>query len=214
MTAVEIEAAAHAAGLQPLPAGASSRFAVYLDLLLKWNAKLNLTAIREPESILQRHFLECIFAAQQLPPEIRTLLDFGSGGGFPGIPIAIIRPDIQVTLGESQGKKAAFLREAVRTLGLPNASVHGGRVETLGLDFDAVALRAVDKMQEACREAFSKVKPEGYFLLFTTKNFLETMTAALPGIVWTASLPLPHSDQRILIIGRKSIDVPRGTEKT
>ncbi len=106
------------AGLERLELATADRFAVYLDLLLRWNRRINLTAIRDEEGILSRHFVECIAAAYALPEGVRTLLDFGSGAGFPGIPIALCRPEIEVTLAESQGKKAAFLREVVRELGL------------------------------------------------------------------------------------------------
>src|SRR6266851_4493562 len=98
------------------PATLLSRLSTYLDLLLKWNARTNLTAIRDPEEIVRRHFGESLFAAQHLDPATPTLLDFGSGAGFPGLPIALFHPGIQVTLAESQNKKAAFLREAVRSL--------------------------------------------------------------------------------------------------
>ncbi len=105
-------------GVAGLDARAVEQFEAYLALLMKWNARMNLTAARKPEEIVRRHFVESIFAARQIPKQAKTLLDFGSGAGFPGIPIAICRPKIGVTLAESQGKKAAFLREAVRTLGL------------------------------------------------------------------------------------------------
>ena len=177
MTAAGIESAVEKAGLQPLTPDAARYFESYLELLLKWNARLNLTAIRESEGILERHFLECIFAAQQLPSGIKTLLDFGSGGGFPGIPFAICRPEIHVTLGESQSKKAAFLREVVRTLNLANVDVFNGRVETLSRKFDAVALRAVDKMPEACRAAEPKIAPDGHFILFVTKDSAPSLAA-------------------------------------
>src|SRR3978361_1386712 len=94
-----------------------SRLAVYLEILLKWNAKTNLTAIRDPEEIVRRHFGESLFAGRQLAP-CATLLDFGSGAGFPGLPIQLLWPEIVVTLAESQNKKATFLREVVRSLGL------------------------------------------------------------------------------------------------
>jgi 16S rRNA (guanine527-N7)-methyltransferase len=107
---------------------------------MKWNARMNLTAARKPEEIVRRHFVESIFAAQQIPKHVKTLLDFGSGAGFPGIPIAICRPKIGVTLAESQGKKAAFLREAVRTLGL-KAEVWAGRVEEMAMNVYSMRLR-------------------------------------------------------------------------
>ena len=204
MTAAVIAAAVKTAGLQPIAPDAAKHFERYLELLLKWNARLNLTAIREPEDILERHFLECVFAAQQLPSDIGTLLDFGSGGGFPGIPIAICQPEIHVTLGESQSKKAAFLREVVRTLNLPNVDIFNGRVEALNRKFDAVALRAVDKMPEACRAAEPKIAANGHFILFATKDSVPSLVAEFDQITWAAPLPIPGSDQRILLIGRKA----------
>src|ERR1700739_2299273 len=115
-----------ATSLGPLSPEIAAKFDEYLALILRWNARMNLTAIREPNEILRRHFVESIACAQELPTVILTLLDFGSGGGFPGLPIALCRPEISVTLAESQGKKAAFLNEAVRTLNL-NTKVFAGR---------------------------------------------------------------------------------------
>ena len=117
VTAGEIEKAFLQAGIAGLSPGAYEQFLAYFTVLLRWNAQLNLTAIREPEQIIQRHFVECAFAAQHLPWDVATLLDYGSGAGLPGIPIAICRPEIRVTLAESQGKKASFLREAARSCG-------------------------------------------------------------------------------------------------
>ncbi len=109
----------------------------YLDLLLRWNARINLTAIRDPEQIVTRHFGESLFAARvlrsagALAPE-RPLADIGSGAGFPGIPIKLFAPELHVTLIESQNKKATFLREVIRTLGLSHIVVHCGRAENWG----------------------------------------------------------------------------------
>src|SRR5580658_7180705 len=111
------------AGLDLLDPALANRFQDYLSLLLRWNARINLTAIRNEAGILSRHFVESIACARALPVGIQTLLDFGSGAGLPGIPIALCRPEMEVTLAESQGKKAAFLREAVRVLGT-GARVH------------------------------------------------------------------------------------------
>ena len=92
------------------------QLSAYLDLLVRWNTRLNLTAIREPEEIVERHFGESLFTARHLPSG-ETLLDFGSGAGFPGLPIQLALPWLRVTLAESQKKKSSFLREAVRVLG-------------------------------------------------------------------------------------------------
>jgi 16S rRNA (guanine527-N7)-methyltransferase len=130
-----------------------SQLAQYLELILKWNARTNLTAIRTPEEIVQRHFGESLFAGAHIG-SCQTLLDYGSGAGFPGVPIQLLRPDIAVTLAESQNKKASFLREVIRTLKL-STEVWSSRVETMASTrrFDVVAMRAVDNMEAAVREA-------------------------------------------------------------
>lgn len=202
MNAAGIETAVASYGLRPLPAGVAEKFERYLNLLLKWNARLNLTAIREPEAIVRRQFLECIFLAQQLPPRIETLLDFGSGGGFPGIPISLCVPEIRVTLAESQGKKAVFLKEAVRVLGL-QAEVYNGRVEMLGQSFDAVTLRAVDKMQEACQTATEKIRTGGWLLLFATEDTKDERIALAETWDWQ-QIKIPQSNQGLLLFARKT----------
>ena len=121
----------------------------YLELLLRWNARLSLTAIREPGQIIRRHFAECAFAAQHLPVDIEDLLDYGSGAGLPGIPFAICRPEIRVTLAEAQGKKASFLREVVAEPRLQGLKFTTGawRPCRKAAFFDAVSMRAVEKME-------------------------------------------------------------------
>src|SRR6202789_2241757 len=155
-------------GGAPSPDGPPPHLSPYLDLLVKWNARTNLTAIREPEEIVRRHFGESLFAAQYLDPAATMLLDFGSGAGFPGLPIALLRPEIHVTLAESQNKKATFLREVVRTLGL-TTEVWAARAETMPIarSFDIVALRAVDDMEVALPAAVARIKPGGQLAVLT-----------------------------------------------
>ncbi len=137
-------------GNTPTPPDFFDQLSLYLDLLLKWNARTNLTAIRDPEAIVTRHFGESLFLATHLPAGTETVLDLGSGAGFPGLPCQLLHPALSVTLAESQGKKAAFLHEVVRNLSLP-IEIHSGRAEALvGFRrFDLVMLRAVDKMTAA-----------------------------------------------------------------
>lgn len=189
MTASEIEEVVVAAGLIPLRPGTGELLARYVDLLVRWNARLNLTAVREPDQIVQRHLIECIQCAQALP-EIQTLLDFGSGAGLPGIPIAIVRPEISVTMGESQGKKAAFLREAARSLGL-YARIYDQRIEKMAesIYFDGVTLRAVDRMQESAQIASQRVVPGGWLVIFATTGTEESLKAALPDLKWSNRIP-------------------------
>ena len=204
MTAAEIEAAVVTAGLEPLRSPAGKQLAAYLQLLLRWNSRLNLTAVREPSSILQRHFIECIQCAQVLSDNLKTLLDFGSGAGLPGIPIAIVRPEIRVTLGESQGKKAAFLREAVRVLGL-NTQVFDQRIEKMPDNqfFDAVTLRAVDRMAEASKAALRRVRPGRWLVIFATSGTEERLKAGLPSTTWERQLTTSGLEKGLLLFGRK-----------
>jgi 16S rRNA (guanine527-N7)-methyltransferase len=188
-------------GLAPLNSEQAQRFSSYLSLLLLWNAKTNLTAIRDTEGILSRHFVECIACAQWLPSGISSLLDLGSGAGFPGIPISICRPEIDVTLAESQGKKAAFLREALRRLGL-NAQVHAGRAKQITRQFDCVTLRAVDKMEEAVRAATRLLDLEGRLVLMTTLADLDILKRSVgEGFSWNEPIALPGGERRILALG-------------
>jgi 16S rRNA (guanine527-N7)-methyltransferase len=156
--------------LTPIPESLAEKLSVYLDLLLKWNARTNLTAIRDPEEIVRRHFGESLFTGANLP-EATTLLDFGSGAGFPGLPIQLFRPNLTVTLSESQNKKATFLREAIRTLGL-KTEVWADRVETIPVErqFDIVTLRAVDNMASALAAAEPRVRTGGWLAVLAAKS--------------------------------------------
>jgi 16S rRNA (guanine527-N7)-methyltransferase len=184
--------------LPEVPPALLPQLSTYLDLLLKWNARTNLTAIRDPEEIVRRHFGESLFAARHLDPralepDAITLLDVGSGAGFPGIPIALLRPGIQVTLAESQSKKSSFLREALRTLNLPNAEVWAARAEALpaSRQFRIVTLRAVDNMEAALTVARARVVPGGQLALLTTVPLTPE---------GGRSLPLPGSHSGILYL--------------
>jgi 16S rRNA (guanine527-N7)-methyltransferase len=164
-------------GQAPLDATQTQSFEELLSLFIRWNARINLTAIRDEDGILKRHFVESIACARALPAGIETLLDFGSGAGFPGIPIALCRPEIAVTLAESQGKKAAFLHEAIRVLGV-TIKVYSGRAEELAAEFDCVTLRAVDKMERAVQSAAKLVRPGGWLALMTTTANLPILKSA------------------------------------
>ncbi len=172
-----------------VPEDLYGQLSAYLDLLVKWNARTNLTAIREPEEMVRRHFGESLFSGVQIAGRVAqdaSLLDFGSGAGFPGLPIQLLLPELRVTLAESQGKKASFLREAVRTLGV-NTEVWAARVEAMpgvvGMprQFDVVTLRAVDNMEQAMGEARRRVKSGGWLVMLTTEVADGAESIQLPG---------------------------------
>ncbi len=192
------------AGLPTLATSIEHRFDTYFSLIVRWNAKTSLTAIRDDKEIVSRHFVESIACAAAVPEGARTLLDFGSGAGFPGIPIALCRPEISVTLAESQNKKAAFLREAVRTLEL-KTTVHGGRAQELTTAFDCVVLRAVDQMETAVSAAARLVSFSGWIMIMTTgPELLSVQKAAGSGFVWQGNVEVPMSANRIIAVGRLS----------
>ncbi len=199
----EITAAVKTVGLAELPAEVGEKLAIYLELLTKWNSKLNLTAVRGTREMIERHLLECVQCAQALP-EMTTLLDFGSGAGLPGIPIAILRPEIRVTLGESQGKKASFLREAIRALEL-KAEVFDGRIETMAPEqvFDGVTLRAVDRMAEATAAGLERVRAGGYLVLFATLATEKSLGLIAMPVEWEGRVKITGLDTGILLVGRK-----------
>ncbi len=159
---------------------------VYLDLLLRWNERTNLTAIRNPEQIVQRHFGESLFAARVLACKLEdgaAVLDVGSGAGFPGLPIQLFLPHVAVTLAESQGKKCAFLREAARETGA-TAEIWPARAQELPASrrFHAVTMRAVDKPSQALAEGHKRLVAGGYLLQFGGVDCEEGETIAVPGL--------------------------------
>lgn len=126
----------------------SAQFVKYYELLTEWNERLNLTAITEPEEVLQKHFLDSLIGEPHIKQSARCV-DIGSGAGFPGIPLKIIRPDIELTMIDSLNKRILFLREVIDTLGLHNCYAEHMRAEEAGANekyretFDVALTRAV-----------------------------------------------------------------------
>lgn len=203
---IRLNALLKEAALAPLDSPTAERLECYLSLFLRWSDRLNLSSIRDEQGILSRHFVESIACARAVPGGILTLLDYGSGAGFPGIPIALCRPEIAVTLAESQTKKAAFLQESIRTLGLANAVVHAGRAEQLAGPFDCITLRAVERMPQAVKCAARLVAPRGWLALMTTSSDLAGLQAAAGAdFSWPPALHLPRSEQRLLALGFRKL---------
>lgn len=157
----------------------------YLDLLLQWNQRTNLTAVRQPEEMVTRHFGESLLAARVLARYVgdgAEVLDIGSGAGFPGLPLQLLLPKLHVVLAESQGKKAAFLREAVRVTGA-GAEVWAARAQALPADrqFQAVTVRAVDRPQQAAQEGTRRLAQEGWLLQMNAGAVEGEHSYAIPG---------------------------------
>ncbi|HZL69109.1 MAG TPA: 16S rRNA (guanine(527)-N(7))-methyltransferase RsmG [Candidatus Limnocylindrales bacterium] len=182
----------------------------YLDLLLRWNARVNLTAVRDAETIVSRHFGESLFAARALLRGGReaaapaTLADVGSGAGFPGIPMKLFAPEIELTLIESHNKKAVFLREVVRSLGLDRAQVFCGRAEHWAKTADLVTLRAVEQFERALPVAANLVAEDCRLGLLVGAGQVPTAQEVLGGNwEWEEPVGVPRSEAKVVIAARR-----------
>ena len=183
-------------GIISLTADQLQALEAHYQLLLRWNRILNLTSVTSLDEAVERHYCESVFLAVHLPPSPLRILDIGSGAGFPGIPVAILRPDCSVNLLESHARKAVFLREATRHF--RNVRVNAVRGEALAETFECAVSRAVSYRDLA--PILKRIS--GHADLLTG---IEDPPAEL-GFEWHAPTPLPWGRQRFLRIG-----VPRET---
>ncbi len=142
----------------------------YAELLVEWNQKMNLTAITDAQGITVKHFADCLTAVPYLPKQTGiSLIDVGTGAGFPGIPLAIVRPDIRLTLLDSLNKRVRFLNEVCGRLSLSAQCIHaraeeGGRLPELREQFDVATARAVAPLPVLLEYCLPFVKVGGHFL--------------------------------------------------
>jgi 16S rRNA (guanine527-N7)-methyltransferase len=254
MDAARIAALLHPFIERTLPEVQLQQISMYIDLLLRWNARINLTAIRDPDEIVTRHFGESFFLARHLFPEPsvartcpereskgpspawsknpthppqsetqrthqeppdaeepgkglsdtslrQTVLDIGSGAGFPGLPLKLWAPAISLTLVESNQKKAAFLREVIRALTLTSINVITDRAETLATTpADVVTLRAVERFDAILPIAARLVSPSGRLALLIGSSQLPALQTLAPDFRDATTIRIPESQSRVLSI--------------
>jgi 16S rRNA (guanine527-N7)-methyltransferase len=179
---------------------------IYLDLMLRWNSRVNLTAVRDANNIVTRHFGESYFVAARLLElgSPRAIIDLGSGAGFPGVPIAILAPEARTTLIESNSKKAAFLNEVIRELSLGCASVFNGRGENYPRKAELVTMRAVEKFVTSMTLAASLVESGGRLAAMIGKDQVDTARDLRTGLNWQEPIAIPGGHSRVLLLGVKS----------
>jgi 16S rRNA (guanine527-N7)-methyltransferase len=194
-----------------LPPEQLEQISKYIDILLKWNEKTNLTAVRDAREIVVRHFGESLFAARALlqPESAPDVIDVGSGAGFPGMPLKLFAPRIRLTLVEAQAKKATFLKEVVRALAFGSVNVVAARAETLTDKADLVTLRAVEKFDEVLPIAGHLVKPGGRLALLIGTGQIGA-AHQLPEFAWQEPLKVPQSRTRVLLTGNLEAQESRG----
>jgi 16S rRNA (guanine527-N7)-methyltransferase len=180
-----------------------AQIGTYIALLLRWNQKVNITAIRDPHDILVRHFCESMYAVPRGDVKSGRLADVGSGGGFPGLPIKIAVPDLEVLLIEPNAKRAAFLAEAIRELGLTRVHVLVRRYQELGEEIvptEYVCARALGDYESLLTWAASPAPAANRALLWLGPAEIEKVTRiALWN--WREPVAIPHSLRRFLLIG-------------
>lgn len=186
--------ATHLAPFQPLSPEQADRLVAHYELLARWNEVINLTSIGNLEEVVLRHYCESIFLGTLLPGEGLTILDMGSGGGFPGVPLAIVFPLSRYILVESHQRKAVFLREATRAYG--NVRVFAGRAEAFEGQVDWVVSRAV-RPGEVARVAGRFGSRIGLLMGEGDLGDLRKVR----GIQWREPVKLPWGERRIALVG-------------
>lgn len=205
----ELEAGLTALALDP---ALSAPLLDYLALLARWNRTYNLTAVRDPHDMVGKHLLDSLAMhtyVDAIAARGGALADLGTGAGLPGIPLAIVKPGLRVTLVESAGKKARFMREALRQLGLKDARVAESRIEALAEPgaFDAITARALATLPLILELGGHLLKPGGVLLAMKGVNPVDEIAALPPGWVVRRVEPLTvpglAAERHMVIVGRQ-----------
>lgn len=190
----------------------ADRLAAYYELLTRWNRKINLTSIENLDEAIDRLMLEPLIASRYLPPSANLLMDVGSGGGSPAIPFKLAVPRLKLTMVEAKARKSAFLREAVRHLGLEDTHVENARYEELLARpelheaHDVISLRAVRTEARVLTSLQAFLAPAGLVMLFRGPGGPQVPAALVPPLEWTATHPLVESLQsRLTILTKRRI---------
>ncbi len=191
-------------GLSPSPA-LRARIGDYVSLLLRWNERINLTAIVEPREILSRHFGESMFGARLIPQGAGRLVDVGSGAGFPGLALKLMRPELAVTLVEPNKKKAAFLAEACRVLQVQQVQVLAEPFEQLEANdlYDVVTTRALRLDVRLIQWSASALTTRGRLMAWVGAQDAARAARASLALCWQAAVPIPASSGRVILVGER-----------
>jgi 16S rRNA (guanine527-N7)-methyltransferase len=215
-----LETTAAAWGM-PLSSAQLDQFAAYAAELRRWNQHVNLTAVADETGIVTRHFLDSLRCAQSWGFDPHSLVDIGAGAGFPGLPLKLLNPALQLTLVESIAKKAAFLRHIVETLGLANVEIIVARAEAVGRDpaqrerYDLAAARAVADLRVLAEYCLPLCRVGGRFLAPKGARVEPELQAALPALgvlggrlLAVEPVELPELEPRTLVVIEKIAPTP------
>ncbi|HSB10917.1 MAG TPA: 16S rRNA (guanine(527)-N(7))-methyltransferase RsmG [Blastocatellia bacterium] len=195
-----LEAAIASFGLEPLTESQINRMAAHFQMLCKWNQRVNLTRIIKPREAAKLHYAESIFGARFIGDE-HAILDIGSGAGFPAIPMAIVRPDLEVTAIEANQKKALFLKEVKDALELGNLNVINARLEDF--DWSAYALltsRALERAETVFQTLIDHMGVNQRLMLYCTAELAAKLGEHAPPKSRVATHAIPHSESRVVAV--------------
>jgi 16S rRNA (guanine527-N7)-methyltransferase len=204
-----------------LSPGQIGQLMTYLELLLRWNQKINLTAIRNPEECVTRHFGESLYLSRWVTLQGESL-DVGSGAGFPGLALKIVFPALKTTLLEPVGKKRAFLKEVVRACSMELVEARPERLEEFARGheaelrnsavagsaegrFDSVTMRAVGPVPELVGLAKRCLRRGGRLCLWLGREQSQALVELEKSIAWRSPIPLPLATQREILVGEQRL---------
>jgi 16S rRNA (guanine527-N7)-methyltransferase len=187
-----------------LPAGAVERLLDYQALLARWNATYNLTAIRDPMEMVSRHLVDSLAILPYVQGQ--SLADLGTGPGLPGIPLALARPELQVLLVDSNGKKVRFLREAIRSLKLENVRAVQSRVEEVEGQFDCITARAFASLEDMLAWGGHLLTKDGIWLAMKGRHPDEELPGVPAGFevraIHALDVPDVGGERHLVVLGR------------
>jgi len=194
----ELQTAIPSFGIEALTKHQMTQLVRHYAMLCRWNRRLNLTRITEPRAAANLHFAESLFAARFIAGA-HALLDIGSGAGFPAIPLAVARPDVQVTALEANQKKSLFLKEAKDELELANLKVVTSRLEDFDWDgYEVLTSRALDRAEAILPSVMERLRPNQKLMLYCARELMAKFEGKVKYKIDTH--PIPNSDARILAI--------------
>ena len=193
--------------------GLTRRPTTHFALLVRWNQRMNLTALRRHEQIATRHFEESLFLAKLFPQATGLIVDVGSGAGFPGLPLKVAHSAMPIVLLEPNKKKAAFLKEVVRSCALEGAEVRAERLSEavrgkLAGRASLVTMRAVAATADVLDDLGRLLQNDGQIALFVGENDALKLAKA-PGFHWKEPVTIPHSERRVILTGRLASSINR-----
>lgn len=195
-----LEAALSSFGIEGLASAQINLMVAHYSMVLKWNKRINLTRIIEPVDAARLHYAESLFGGRFMG-DARTLLDIGSGAGFPAIPLAVLRPDIEVTALEANKKKSLFLNEAKDALALNNFHVKTARLESFDLSgYDLLTSRALDRAEDLLPSVVKNLSSRQRLMIYCAPNLLAKLGRHASRDCKIEAYSIPETEARIIAV--------------